>query len=292
MKSFEFINAKTLDEALEALSRLGEKALVIAGGTNVMIDIRAGKWNNKTLVNIRDIDELRGISMKDGVIMVGALTTLYDIEQSDLLKEHAPSLYMAAQVFADPVTRHTATIGGNNANASPDADTSTSLLVLDAKVNVKSLRGERSIPISEFYKGVRKTALAPDELILNFSFAPAKCAFLKLGSRNSMSISIITVASAAELNDDGTVKWVRTAIGSSAPTSVRATHAENAVTGKKLSNEVWAEVAKEIQKDISPRAGSLRATPEYKRQVAPVLMKRTILKALYGECELRKECTK
>ena len=292
MKNFEFINAKTLDEALKALSELGNKALVVAGGTNVMIDIRAGKLNDKTLVNIRDIDALRGISMENNVITIGALTTLYDIEQSDLLKENAPALWMAAQTFADPTTRHIATIGGNNANASPDADTSTSLLVLDAKVNVKSLKGDRQIPINEYFKGVRKTALAPDELIVSFSFAPAKCAYLKIGQRNSMAISVITVASAAELNDDGTVKWVRTAIGSCSPTAVRAFNAEKAVVGKKLTEEVWADVAKEIQKDINPRAGSLRATPEYKREVAPVLMKRTILKALYGECELRKECAK
>ncbi len=288
MKNFEFVNAPTLEAAVAALDELGEKALVVAGGTNVMVYIRAGKRNDRTLVNIRDIKELRGISMDGkGEITIGALTTINDIASSELLKENAPSLYAAANVFADPTTRNSATIGGNVANAGAGGDTIPSLLVLDAVAHVKSVTSERKIKIAELFTGPGRTSIKPNELLTHFTFKAQKhVGFLKLSMRNSMSIAMASCAAYIELGDDGIVKDCRLALGAVAPTPVRAYNAEKALLGKSLSDEaVFEQVGEAVQSDMNPRNPSVRATVSYRRAVVPVLVKRAARLAAYGECQ-------
>lgn len=287
MKNFDFQNAPTLEAAVAALDELGEKALVVAGGTNVMVYIRAGKRNDRTLVNIRDIKELRGISMDGkGEITIGALTTINDIASSELLKENAPSLYAAANVFADPTTRNSATIGGNVANAGAGGDTIPSLLVLDAVAHVKSVTSERKIKVAELFTGPGRTVIKPNELLTHFTFKAQKhVGFLKLSMRNSMSISMASCAAYIELGDDGFVKDCRLALGAVAPTPVRAYNAEKALLGKSLKDDaVFDAVGEAVQNDMNPRNPSVRATVSYRRAVVPVLVKRAARLAAYGEC--------
>lgn len=288
MKNFDFQNAPTLDAALAALDALGEKALVVAGGTNVMVYIRAGKRNDRTLVNIRDIKELRGVSMDGrGEVSVGALTTINDLASSGILKENAPSLYAAANVFADPTTRNSATIGGNVANAGAGGDTIPSLLVLDAVAHVKSVTSERKIKVAELFTGPGRTVIKPNELLTHFTFKAQKhVGFLKLSMRNSMSISMASCAAYIELGDDGFVKDCRLALGAVAPTPVRAYNAEKALLGKSLKDDaVFDAVGEAVQNDMNPRNPSVRATVSYRRAVVPVLVKRAARLAAYGECQ-------
>lgn len=119
MKSFNYISVVTLNQALEALQQEKENACLVAGATNVLPFIRYKKINNKTLINIRNLKELRYIQETDEKIFIGSLTTITDLEKSDILKKYAPALVDAARNFADPTTRNSATIGGNIANASP-----------------------------------------------------------------------------------------------------------------------------------------------------------------------------
>ena len=284
MSNFGFRKANTVDEAIALLAEYRDKAVIVAGGTNVMPNIYAKKLDNVTLISIRDIAELKGISYENGIITVGALTTIHEIGQSEIIREHAAALYMASQVFADPTTCHTATIGGNNANASPDADTASPLIALNAVVNVKSAAGERAIPIDDFYLGVRETCLAPDELILSFSFAPAKSAYYKLGSRKSMSVSLAGAAAAVELDPEGAVKTIRIGMGAVAPKTIRCVNAENAMIGKKLTDEAFEEMGRALQDDIDPWEGNIRASQQYLRDVSPVCVKRAIRIACYGCC--------
>ncbi len=284
MSNFGFQKAKNVEEATALLAEYKDKAVLVAGGTNVMPNIYARKLDNVMLISIRDIEEMKGITYEDGLITVGALTTIYEIGKSEIIKEHAAALYMAAQVFADPTTCHTATIGGNNANASPDADTAAPLIALDAVVNVKSASSERAIPIDEFYLGVRETCLAPDELIVSFSFRPAKSAYYKIGSRKSMSVSLAGAAAAVELDPDGAVKYIRIGMGAVAPKTIRCTNAEKAMLGKKLTEEAFEEMGKALQDDIDPWEGNIRASQQYLRDVSPVCVKRAIRLACYGKC--------
>ena len=279
MKNFNYIKATDVRAALAILDREGGKARVVAGGTNVMVDIRAGKMNELTLVGIGDINALRGIRQGSGKISVGALTTISELAKSPLLAREAPALYMAANVFADAVTRNTATIGGNIAYASPAADTAPALLVLKAEVLLESVEGKRRVPMADFFSGVNRTVLQPNELIIAIEFAPNhQSAFFKLGLRNAMAISVATAACAAQLSNDGLLDDCAIALGSVAPTPLRAYEAERLLIGLKPDAQNLAKALAAVERELNP-IDDIRATAAYRKEIAPVLVKRALLKA-------------
>jgi len=281
LKKFNYINVNSKDEALEVLQREKENACIIAGATNVMPMIRTGKIKNKTLINIRDLKELRYIKETDEKILIGPLTTITDLEKSQVLKKYARALVEAARNFADPTTCKSATIGGNIANASPAADTAPPLLALNATVVVASgEKGERSIPIEEFFTGVNKTSLTCDEMIREIQ-VPKNAAnktswFIKIGLRNAMAISIVSAAACMEIKS-GKVNEVRVALGSVAPIPVRSKTVEKELMGKDFAEKIIEEAAQEVVKDISP-IDDVRASKEYRQEVAAVVVKRVLKK--------------
>lgn len=282
MKNFSFVNVESKADALEVLHREKEKSYLVAGATNVMPFIRYEKINNKTLINIRNLKELRFIKEGEGKVEIGSLTTIADLEKSDILKKYAPSLVEAAQNFADPTTRNSATIGGNIANASPAADTATPLMALNAAIVAESKAGgTRKIPVGEFFRGVNKTALAFDEIITQIevpiSAANSAGCFIKLGLRNAMAISIVSVAAGMKV-ESGKVVEANIALGSVAPTPRRAKKVEEALLGKEFSVELVEEAAKKVVEDISP-IDDVRASGEYRKTVAAVLVKRAVKKS-------------
>lgn len=286
MKNFEFVNAKTIDEAVAHLATLGSKAYVVAGGTNVLVDIRDGKRNDRTLVNIRDIADLKGIRLENGLVHIGALTTISEMASSELLREHAPCLYMAANVFADPTTRNSATIGGNLIKASAGGDTLPSLMILEAAAHVKSSRGERALPVCDIFVGLGKTKVEPDELVTHFTFkSNPHTAFMKMGQRKSMAISVCTAAAYVDADEAGIIRNCRIALGAVASTPVRAANAEKALLGINAKDDAAFNAMYEaIQQDMNPRPRSVRASVEYRRQIVPVLVKRAVRHASFGEC--------
>jgi carbon-monoxide dehydrogenase medium subunit len=276
LRNFNYVKAPDTRTALAILNKEGAKARVIAGGTNVMVDIRAGKMNELTLVGINDVAALRGIRQEGDRIIIGPLTTISELAESALLAEQAPALYQSAHVFADAVTRNTATIGGNIAYASPAADTAPALLALKAEVLIESAESKRSVPIAEFFSGVNKTVLQPNELITAIEFtACPHSAFLKIGLRNAMAISVATAACAVQLTDDGVIEDCAIAVGSVAPQPLRVYEAEKLLIGCKPDAQNLAEALAAVEKAISP-IDDIRATAEYRREVAPVLVKRAL----------------
>ncbi|MDR2713675.1 MAG: xanthine dehydrogenase family protein subunit M [Clostridiales bacterium] len=279
MKNFNYINAPDLPSALEALAN--PDVYLVAGGTNALVDIRAGKINDRTLINIQGLTEFDYITLQEnGRIQIGALTGISKLAASDLLAEKAPALYQAARNFADPLTRNSATIGGNLANASPAADTAPPLLALDAELLLASRFGERRLPLREFFLGVGKTALVPGEMVLAVEFMPNSfSSFLKLGLRQAMAISIVTAAAALSLDKEGIVREFRLAFGSVGPTPLRAYNGEKAVTGTEFADpEVIKQLQEAVQLDINP-IDDLRAGAGYRREMAGVLAKRAYLAA-------------
>ncbi|MEL7563631.1 MAG: xanthine dehydrogenase family protein subunit M [Dehalobacterium sp.] len=282
MKNFSFVNVESKADALEVLHREKEKSCLVAGATNVMPFIRYEKINNKILINIRNLQELRFIKEGENKIEIGPLTTIADLEKSEILKKYAPSLVEAAGNFADPTTRSSATIGGNIANASPAADTATPLLALNATIVAESKEGGiRKIPMGEFFQGVNKTSLKSDEIITLIEVpkntANSSGCFIKLGLRNAMAISIVSVAAGMEV-EAGKVIAANIALGSVAPTPVRAKKVEGALVGKEFSLELVEEAAKKVVEDISP-IDDVRASGEYRKTVAAVLVKRAVKKS-------------
>ena len=279
MEKFEFLTVHSLAEALEAIDNLPE-VRIVAGATNVMNNIRSGKQKPATLIDIDKLDELRYIRMEDGKIQIGGLTRLADIAESELIKENAPCLYMAANVFADPNTRNRATIAGNIADASPAADSAPSLLVLDATVNIESKAGKRSVNINAFFKGVNRTALEKNEMITSVEFAPCKqSGFYKIGMRNAMAISVVTAAASVALGENGTIAACKIALGSVAPTPKRAVTAEEMLLGKKPTHETFASIAEAVRGDISP-IDDVRATRAYRLGIAPTVVERAFEAAM------------
>jgi CO/xanthine dehydrogenase FAD-binding subunit len=235
VRDFTYRRAADLKTALAILAEEKENAYVIAGGTNVLPDIRSEKRTKGALVDIRRIEELRGIKLNGDTITVGALTTISDIGESDVLREHAPALWLVAKSFADPSTRNSATIGGNICNASPAADCAAPLLVFDAVLTLEKQGSSRELPLSGFFSNKEQTALETGELLTKITFKKTpNSSFYKLGLRKAMSISAANFAVALE-QDGKKVKNVRVATGCLGPYPIRAFATEKLVEGKELT---------------------------------------------------------
>jgi carbon-monoxide dehydrogenase medium subunit len=286
MKNFGYVNTKTVAEAVEQLAALGSKAYVVAGGTNVMVDIRHGKRNDLTLLNIRNIAELKGIRMENGLVRIGALTTIAELATNEIIRENAPCLHMAANVFADPTTRNSATIGGNLIKASAGGDTLPSLMILEADAHMMSSRGERSYPVCDIFVALGKTKVEPDELVTHFTFKPQPhTAFMKMAQRRSMAISVSTAAAYVEADKNGVITNCRIALGAVESTPVRAFHAEKALIGINAKDDAaFSAMYEAVQQDFNPRPRSVRSSVEYRRQIVPVLVKRAVRLAAFGDC--------
>ena len=294
MIELQYRKASNLSDAAAFLRQMESPVNVLAGATNVMVDIRNKKITCGILLDISDISDISGISIVDGTIHIGALTTIEMIAASQLLRHEAPALSMAANVFADPLIRKRATVGGNLVNASPAADMAPSLLALDASVILRNQDKQRTMPLCEFFLAPGKTACEKDELLIAVEFAPSpKSAFVKLGLRKAMAISIATAAATLVCDMDGKIIDCRIGVGAVAPTPLRATLTERAVLSQvgniaHMLEFCAADIEKTLLKEISP-ISDIRASAEYRRQIAPVVVKR----ALTSACCLREgDCHK
>lgn len=277
MKDFNYVKAENLQDALLQLSRLGEECIVLAGGTNVMVNIHLGKCRAGTLLDITGVSELSGIRFSDASVFIGATTTVHELSVTEELKKAAPALYMAACSFAEATTRRSATIGGNIGNASSGGDLLPPLLVLDAKVHLKSIGGSRVVRLEELFQRPGKLNKDPSELIVGVEFPrEIRTGFVKLGPRNTMAISIATAAAYADTDENGLVRDCRIALGAVAPLPVRARHAEDAIRGSALNDDCLARMAEAVVQDINPRNPSVRASVEYRRSVVPELAWRAL----------------
>ena len=221
----QYFQPQGLDDALALLARYGEGARIVAGGTDVIVELSRGIRPTSTLIDVTAIPGLRRLGLTDGVISLGALTTHNDVVASPLCRQRALPLAQACWEVGAPQIRTRGTIAGNLITASPANDTITPLVALDAEIVLTSARGERVLPLDDFYLGVRRTALAPDELVREIRF-PAmrenqRGRFVKLGLRRAQAISVIDAAIVLTF-DGNTVTEARIALGSLAPTIVRA----------------------------------------------------------------------
>ncbi len=285
MGEFKSYNAKSLDDALELLQQHKDTARIICGGTDTMVRLHLGRLAAPvTFINVRDIKELSYIKCSNGRVQIGANTTMHKIAMSDVIRENATALFLAANDFADPTIRNSASIAGNLGNASPSADSAPPLLVYCADVIIQKKGGSRSVPINEFFTGVGKTVLEPGEMITSVEFdANPNASFYKLGLRNSMAISLVNIAAAVNMESDGTIANIAVGVGAVAPTPVRAKNAEAVLKGKKLTPELMQEAMQAINNDISPIT-DVRGSAEYRRLVAGNLLRKVVYKAC-GICE-------
>ncbi len=268
-----------LEDALSILSDM--KGTPVAGGTNILIDIRSQKENPPRLVALGDIDELRGIKVEKGRVVVGSRTTISDLLKSSQLLKTSPSVIDAAGQFAGQMVRNTGTMGGNIACASPAADLVPPLMSLDAEVRLASASGSRTVALRDYYQGYKQDVRGADELVTQVSWnaLPQKSVnrFYKLARRRGDAITVTGVAVTLSVSN-GKCSKARIALGAVAPTAIRAEKAENMLEGQVLSETLIEAVATQAAAECSP-IDDVRASADYRRHSVQMLTRRLISEA-------------
>ncbi len=254
--------ASTLDEALRVLR--DEPRTPIAGATDVYVALNFGTLAPRRFLDLWALDELRGVSVRGDALVIGALTTYTALIRSPLVAERLPMLVEASRLVGGVQIQNRGTIGGNLANASPAGDSLPVLAAADATVVARSMDGERRVPVTAFFTGYRATVLRPDELIVAVEVPPVRGAqwFRKVGTRAAQAISKVVIAAVRG-------ETPRIALGSVAPTVVRARDTERALAGGATIDEA-AEV---LGEEIAP-IDDVRSTADYRRRVAANLLRR------------------
>lgn len=285
MIQMEYLAPKTLDELLKALEGKQGQVKYAAGCTNVIPNLRARAVSPQFLVSLQGVEGMAGIVEEKETVSVGALTTMTELAESGIIKTWAPALASAARQMGNPLIRNRATLGGNLADASPAADSAPPLVSLEATLYTVRADGEkRQIPVERFFAGPHRTVLAGEELIARVTFPkprdPSRSAYIKLGLRNASAISVVSIAVLLEM--EGTFcRKARVALGSVAPTPMRAYGVEKALEGRKIDEKITEACADMIKGEISP-ISDIRASAEYRRWTASVLFRRAIHAAVEG----------
>ncbi len=280
----DVLTPQTLDEALDMLHRNGAGLKIVAGGSDVIVQLRDGIIQTNMLMNIFSLKELRFIRLADGLVRVGSLSTYSDIVRSETIQRHGCVLAEAARQIGAAQLQNTATIGGNLGNASPAGDSLPPLYALDATVVTRSRSANRRIPIDKFFVAYRKTAARNDELIEEVDFTPLgpndRGSYMKLGLREANAISIVDVAVVLKgRKPDNSFDEVRIAMGAVAPTIRRATRCEQELAGKPLTFENIRRASLLASADASP-IDDTRGSAQYRRSVLASLVFQTLHRAV------------
>ena len=275
----DFISVHTLDEAVAVLGRLGDDATVLAGGSDVMVQLERGDLRPSTLVHIEPLTELVGTE-RNGHLRLGALATHRTIATSPVVAQRHRSLAAAAALVGGWQTQAVGTIGGNIVNASPAADLIPPLLVHGATVTLSSSAGDRTLALDSFITGRRQTARRGDELLtfVDLEEPPARTAdsFVKVGRRSAMEVSIVAVAVRLTLAaDTTTVEDVRIAVCSCGPRAFRAHDAERALLGQTIDADTLRAAGAVLLAQATP-IDDVRASAAYRRRVLPRVLARAV----------------
>lgn len=281
-----YLQPRTIEEALEHLSRYREQARIINGGTDLLIEIERGLRKPDIVIDVSRIPGLDEIRLEDGRIHLGAGVTHNQAVSSPLMRKLAYPLARACWEVGAPQIRNRGTVAGNIITASPANDTITPLMALGAQVTLQSAkRGERTLPLSMFLLGVRKTALAPDEMLTGISFPALKDnergTFIKLGLRRVQAISVVNVAVVLRFAGN-TIEWAHITLGAVAPTIVSAPEAEQYLARRPLDPETIAEAAR-LAAQVARPIDDIRGSANYRREMVRVLTARALRKLADGK---------
>lgn len=280
MKAFEYHSPDSIPEVCALLTQLGVGAKILAGGTDVLVELRKSTEESpKAIVDISKITSLRGIEESGDSIVLKPLTTHAEILRSPLIATHARLLRDAAAGIGSPQIRNRGTVGGNIMNAAACADTVPPLVALGARVKLQSAAGDRVVSLAEFFARPYVTAAQRSELLVEVRFPKlppiARSCFIKLGRRNALSISRLSVAAILLLNDDGIITGSRIAPGAALPIWQRITEAEALLVGQKPSTELFEEAGRKVSEVMVAFTGR-RWSTEYKEPVIAVLVRRAL----------------
>jgi CO/xanthine dehydrogenase FAD-binding subunit len=278
VRRFELALPSTVDECLAALSEGGE-IRVVAGGTDLLPQMKNGLVKPARVVDLSGIPALKKLEIgSDGALHIGAAVTARDVELSSLVRDGFAGVAEGAGVIGSYQVRNLATVGGNVCNAAPSADVSPPLVAMDTVVVIAGPDGQRLLPISDFFQGVRRTALQPGELVVEF-VVPAAGAnsggtYLRHTPRRELDIAVVGVGTQLTVQDGRCTK-ARIALGAVAPVIVRATEAEAALEGQEVTPELLDKAATLAVNSASPISDQ-RGSAEYRRHLVRVLTRRTL----------------
>ncbi|MCS7178426.1 MAG: FAD binding domain-containing protein [Anaerolineae bacterium] len=268
----------SVEETLQLLARYGSQARLIAGGTDLLVELERGVRKASVLIDISRVPGLDGIVLEGETLRLGPLVTHNRLVASSTVRERAFPLAQAAWNVGAPAIRNRGTLGGNLVTASPAGDTIPPLVAMGATLVLRSVRGEREVPIRKFYLGMREVDLAPDEMLAEIRVPVAspdeRGIFLKLRLRQALAVSVVNAAVIVRL-ERGIVTRARVALGSVAPTVIRACEAEGVLVGGPLTEERIAEAAALAARAAVP-IDDIRAGAEYRREMARVLVRRAL----------------
>jgi aerobic carbon-monoxide dehydrogenase medium subunit len=283
VRRFELSLPRSIDECVTVLAERAGDAKVVAGGTDLLPQLKNGVLKPPWVVDLSGVSELRALESKNGHgLRIGAAVTARELELSPGVRSAYPALAESGALVGSVQVRNLATVGGNLCNAAPSADMAPPLLALDADAIIVGPRGRRRVPLASFFVGVRRTVLAPDELLVEFIVPDpgprSGGQYLRHTPRRELDIAVVGVASQVSLRD-GVCASARIALAAVAPTPVRALAAEQALVGQALTPEVIdhaATLAVDAARPISDQRGSA----DFRRHLVRVLTRRTLTGAL------------
>lgn len=281
----DYVRVESVDEALDSLDGLHGAGRVIAGGTDLILQLRAGQKKTSCLIDISSVNSLCGITHKNGKVSIGAATTHSQIINSSLLFTNAPLLSEACSQIGSPQIRNIGTVGGNIVNAQPAADSVIALLALDATCTVVSKDGLRDMPVGTLFSGPGISTIdSTQDIVTEISFdtlsSSAGNAFYRLSRRKAGSLPILNCAVCLRWNkEEHTITELRIAMGPVAPTPIRLYETEKAFTSDTFSMKLMQEALNKAFDEVNPRS-SLRGGMEYRKEMTKVIVKRAMLRAL------------
>jgi len=284
IRPFDFFEPGTLDEALNLLSQRGSEAKILAGGVALVVDMRLRNLTPTYVISIQKIPDLDYIEIdKENSLKIGAMATLHSLERSKLIREEYPVLYAAIHKIHSVQAKVMGTAVGNICTATPASDVASVLIALGGRVKVVSMASERIISVEDFFAGVRQTVLGSDEMVSEIVVpaAPASTgyAFFKL-TKTTADIGKLNVSASVTMDGD-TCSDCRIALGSVAPTPMRARQAEQALKGRKPDEKTVSKVAEAAAGEAKPIT-DVWSTAEYRTEMIKVLVKRAINTAVEG----------
>lgn len=288
----EYVIAKTVNSALEALLAANGNACVIAGGTDVVIEIDEGKRKPKTVVDIMGIEEMKTITVKEKHLVIGAGVTLTDIVQSTLVNKFFPSLAKGCSNIGSLQIQNSATLVGNIVTGQPAADGAMALAPLNPVITVVNSSGKRNLTMSEMYAGFGKSTVDNSREIVTEVSIPIMesgeaAAFYRLVMRENLTLPMLNTAAMVKVEDNKFV-CARITMGPVGVGPVHAVEAENWLAGKEVTVENLAEAGRLALKNANPRSNPLRGSKEYREQTLPVIVRR-VLEDAVGQLGLLSE---
>ncbi|MDF1562431.1 MAG: xanthine dehydrogenase family protein subunit M [Deltaproteobacteria bacterium] len=286
---FEHHAPTTLDEALELKASLGQHVWVLAGGTEIIPKLRAGRPAPDHLISINGIEDLRPVTFglegetDEPGLSIGGGARVRDVADHPAVRERYPALLAACTQMATVQIRNMATVAGNLVNGSPCADTAGPLLANDARLTLAAKGGGRVVALKDFFTGPGQVDLQEGEILVRIGLPvpPARCgeAFLRLSARSKVDIAAASATARLVLAEDGRIEEARVVIGAVAPTPLRCRDAEASLVGEVPGDEAFREAAR-LARDAARPIDDVRATAAYRKAVVPVLVRRTLEKAL------------